>query len=141
VVNQRVAQYIYIYFPLELIKTVTTTANIIPFFAFPPEIRRVIYTTNAIESMNSSLRKVITSQQIFPSDEAAFKVVYLVMGNISQQWTMPIKDGKPALNRFAILFEDGLRECPSRKTLQSKMSEKSFLIDFYGLLSFFNRND
>jgi len=68
----------------------------------------VIYTTNPIESMNSSLRKVITSQQIFPSDEAAFKVVYLAMGNISQQWTMPIKDGKPALSRFAILFEDGL---------------------------------
>ncbi len=82
--------------------------NLIPFFAFPPEIRRVIYTTNAVESMNSSLGKVITSQQIFPSDEAAFKVVYLVMGNISQQWTMPIKDGKPALNRFAIFFEDGL---------------------------------
>ncbi|MEB3125840.1 MAG: transposase, partial [Synechococcales bacterium] len=81
-------------------------ANIIPFFAFPPEIRRVIYTTNAIESMNSSLRKVIKSQQIFPSDEAAFKLVYLAMGNISKQWTMPIKDWKPALNRFAILFED-----------------------------------
>jgi putative transposase len=74
--------------------------NLIPFFAFLPEIRRVIYTTNAIESMNSSLRKVITSQQIFPSDETAFKLVYLATGNKSQQWTMPIKDGKPALNRF-----------------------------------------
>ncbi|XGB40071.1 MAG: transposase [Cyanobacteria bacterium LVE1205-1] len=74
-------------------------ANSIPFFAFPPEILRVIYPTNAIESRNSSLGKVITSQQIFPSDEAVFKVVYLVMGNISQQWTMPIKDGKHALDR------------------------------------------
>ena len=99
---------LYIYFPLELIKAVTTTANIIPFFAFPPEIRRVIYITNAIESMNSSLRKMITSQQIFPSDETAFKLAYLMMGNISQQWTMPIKNGKPALNRFAILFKDRL---------------------------------
>ncbi|NUN66290.1 hypothetical protein HCU40_16415 [Pseudanabaena biceps] len=52
-------------------------ANIIPFFVFPPEIRRAIYTTNAIESMNSSLRKVIKSQQIFPSDAAAFKLVYI----------------------------------------------------------------
>ncbi len=62
-------------------------ANIIPFFAFPPEIRRAIYTTNAIESMNSSLRKVIKSQQIFPSDDAAFKLVYLAMRNISKKWT------------------------------------------------------
>jgi transposase-like protein len=67
-------------------------ANIIPFFAFPSEIRRAIYTTNAIESMNSSLRKVIKSQQIFPSDEAAFKLVYLAMRNISKKWTMPIRD-------------------------------------------------
>jgi len=106
VVKRKVAQYIYIYFPLGRIKAVTTTANIIPFFAFSPEIRKVTYTTNAMESMNSSLRKVIKSQQIFPSAEAAFKLVYLAIGNISKQWTMPIKDWKPALNRFAILFED-----------------------------------
>jgi putative transposase len=83
-------------------------ANIIPFFAFPLEIRKAIYTTNAIESMNSSLRKVIKSQQIFPTDEAAFKLVYLAIRNISKKWTMPIRDWKPALNRFAILFEDRL---------------------------------
>ena len=83
-------------------------ANIIRFFAFPTEIRRAIYTTKAIESMNSSLRKVIKSQQIFPSDEAAFKLVYLAMRTISKKWTMPIRDWKPALNRFAILFEDRL---------------------------------
>jgi transposase-like protein len=58
-------------------------ANIIPFFAFLPEIRRAIYTTNAIESMNSSLRKVIKSQQIFPSDDDAFMLVYLAIRNIS----------------------------------------------------------
>jgi putative transposase len=83
-------------------------ANIIRFFSFPTEIRRAIYTIKAIESMNSSLRKVIKSQQIFPSDEAAFKLVYLAMRNISKKWTMPIRDWKPALNRFAILFEDRL---------------------------------
>ncbi|MCA6596681.1 MAG: transposase, partial [Pseudanabaena sp. M046S1SP1A06QC] len=73
-------------------------AHIIPFFAFPSEIRRAIYITNAIESMNSSLRKVIKSQQIFPSDEAAFKLVYLAMRNISKKWTMPIRDWKHALD-------------------------------------------
>nr|WP_271253292.1 transposase [Pseudanabaena sp. Chao 1811] len=83
-------------------------ANIIPFFTFPPEIRRTIYTTKALESMNSSLRKVIKSQQIFPTDEATFKLVYLAMRNISKKWTMPIRDWKPPLNRFAILFEDRL---------------------------------
>ncbi|MEB3125554.1 MAG: hypothetical protein VKL00_08010 [Synechococcales bacterium] len=61
-----------------------------------------------MESMNSSLRKVIKSQQIFPSAEAAFKLVYVAMGNISNQWIIPIKDWKPALNRSAIPFEDGL---------------------------------
>jgi putative transposase len=82
--------------------------HIIPFFTYPAEIRKVIYTTNAIESMNSSLRKVIKSQQIFPTDDAAFKLVYLAMRNISKKWTMPIKDWKPALNRFAIEFEGRL---------------------------------
>jgi transposase-like protein len=53
--------------------------HIITFFAFPPEIHKAIYTTNAIESMNSTLRKLIETQQIFPSDDAAFKLVYLVI--------------------------------------------------------------
>ncbi|TYQ30540.1 transposase [Pseudanabaena sp. UWO310] len=61
----------------------------IPFFAFPPEIRRAIYyTTNAIELMNSRLQKVIKSQQIFSSDDATFKLVYLAMWNISKKWVM-----------------------------------------------------
>ncbi|MBD2179390.1 transposase [Pseudanabaena sp. FACHB-1998] len=76
---------------------------------FPPEIRKAIYTTtNVIESMNSSLRKVIKSQQFFLSDDADFKLVYLAIWNISKKCTMPIRDWKPALNRFAILFEDHL---------------------------------
>ena len=58
--------------------------------------------------MNSSLRKVIKFQRIFPTDEAAFKLAYLAMRNISKKWTMPIKDWKPALNRFAIEFEGRL---------------------------------
>jgi putative transposase len=64
----------------------------------------VIYTTNAIESVNMTLRKVTRNHRIFPSDEAVFKVVYLAIQNIAKKWTMPIRDWKPALNRFAIEF-------------------------------------
>jgi len=83
-------------------------ANIIPMFSFPPEIRKVMYTTNAIESVNMCLRKVTKNHRIFPSDEAALKVVYLAIHNLAKKWTMPIRDWKPALNRFAIQFEDRL---------------------------------
>lgn len=79
--------------------------RIIPFFAFPLEIRKAIYTTNAIESMNMTLRKVLKPHRAFPTDEAALKVIYLAIANISKKWTMPIRDWKPALNRFAIEFE------------------------------------
>jgi putative transposase len=80
--------------------------NIIPFFAFPAEIRKAIYTTNAIESLNMTLRKVIKNHRSFPTDDAAMKVVYLAIENIAKKWTMPIKDWKAALNRFAIAYED-----------------------------------
>lgn len=82
--------------------------RIIPFFAFPMEIRKAIYTTNAIESMNMTLRKVLKNHRVFPTDEAAMKVIYLAIGNIAKKWTMPIRDWKPALNRFAIEFGDRL---------------------------------
>lgn len=80
--------------------------RIIPFFAYPPEIRRAIYTTNAIESMNMTIRKVTKNHRTFPTDESALKVVYLAIANIAKKWTMPIRDWKPALNRFAIEFAD-----------------------------------
>jgi len=72
----------------------------------PQEIRRAIYTTNAIESLNMTLRKVIKNHRAFPTDESALKVVYLAMHNIAKKWTMPISNWKPALNRFAILYEE-----------------------------------
>jgi putative transposase len=81
-------------------------ANVIPFFEYPPEIRKVIYTTNTIESMNMTLRKVTRNHRIFPNDEAAFKVVYLALQNITTKWTMPIPNWKQALNRFAIEFPE-----------------------------------
>jgi putative transposase len=80
--------------------------RVTPFFAYPADIRRVIYTTNAIESVNMSLRKIIKTRGSFPTDEAALKLLYLALQNIARKWTMPIKEWKAALNRFAILFED-----------------------------------
>jgi len=81
-------------------------ARITPFFDYPPEIRKVIYTTNAIESVNMSLRKITKNRGSFPSDEALIKLFYLALRNISQRWTMPIRDWKAALTRFTIQFED-----------------------------------
>jgi putative transposase len=81
-------------------------SRIIPFFDYPPEIRRVIYTTNAIESVNMSLRKITKNRGSFPSDESLIKLFYLALRNISQKWSMPIRDWKAALNRFSIEFED-----------------------------------
>jgi putative transposase len=66
--------------------------RIIPFFDYPAEIRKVIYTTNAIESINMSLRKVIKTRSSFPTDEAVSKLFYLALNNISKKWTMPIRD-------------------------------------------------
>ena len=82
--------------------------RVIPFFAHPPEIRRVIYTTNAIESLNMSLRKVTKSRGSFPNDDAVLKLLYLALRNIAKKWTMPVHDWKAALNRLAILYEDRL---------------------------------
>ena len=76
------------------------------FFAYPDEIRRVIYTTNAIESLNSCLRKIIKHRRVFPHDEAATKLIYLAVQNAAKKWTMPIQHWKAALNQFALLFED-----------------------------------
>lgn len=78
------------------------------FFSYPEEIRKVIYTTNAIESVNSGLRGVIKNRGSFPTDESALKLIYLALENLSRKWTMPVRDWKAALNQFAILFEERL---------------------------------
>jgi putative transposase len=84
-------------------------ARVIPFFAHPPEIRKVIYTTNAIESLNMSLRKVSKARGSFPNDEALLKLLYLALRNVAKKWTrMMVVDWKAALNRFAIIYEDRL---------------------------------
>lgn len=84
-------------------------AHITPFFDFPPEIRKVIYTTNAIESVNMSLRKLTKSRGSFPNDEAVLQLFYLGFKTISQKWKLPIRDWKAALTRFTIQFEDRMR--------------------------------
>jgi len=80
--------------------------RITPFFAYPSDIRKVIYTTNAIESLNMSLRKVTKNRGSFPNDAAMFKLLYLALNNITKKWSRPIRDWKAALNCFSILFED-----------------------------------
>jgi len=80
--------------------------RIIPFFAFPADIHKAIYTTDAIESLNMTLRKVLRNHRSFPTDESAMKLMFRAINNISKKWTMPIRDGKSALNCFAIEFED-----------------------------------
>ena len=82
--------------------------NLITIFDYPADIRKVIYTTNAIESLNSVIRKSVKTRKVFPSDDAALKVVYLAIEAASKKWTMPIRDWKPALNRFMIEFEEQL---------------------------------
>jgi putative transposase len=80
-------------------------ANIVTLFAYPQEIRKVIYTTNAIESLNSVIRKAIKNRKIFPNDQSALKVVYLAVRKASEKWTMSIHDWRAAMNRFSIEFE------------------------------------
>ena len=80
--------------------------QVIPFFAYPAAVRKIIYTTNAIESLNMSLRKIIKNRGHFPSDDAATKLLYLALRNAAKKWTMPSRTWKQALNQFAILFQD-----------------------------------
>ncbi len=83
-------------------------ANLITFFDYSEDIRKVVYTTNIIESINSSLRKVIKTRKIFPSDNSAFKVIYLAIKSLSKRWTMPVRNWTGALNQFEIEFGDRL---------------------------------
>ena len=80
--------------------------KVIPFFAFPPAVRKVVYTTNAIESINSRLRKIIKTRGHFPSDDAATKLIWLALRNITADWGRAAPDWKVAMNQFAILYSD-----------------------------------
>jgi transposase-like protein len=84
--------------------------NLITLFAYPTEIRKVIYTTNAIESLNSVIRKAVNNRKVFPTDASATKVIYLAIEAASKTWSMPIRNWKAALNRFTIEFPGRMPE-------------------------------
>ena len=88
--------------------------DIITLFDFPPAIRRVIYTTNAIESVNSVIRKFTRNRKIYPNEESALKIVYMAIHEAAKRWTMPIRHWKQALNHFAILYEGRMPEDASK---------------------------
>jgi putative transposase len=87
-------------------------AQVIPFFAFPPAVRKVIYTTNAIESVNARLRKIIKTRGHFPSDESATKLIWLALRNITAEWSRASHDWKQAMNQFAVLYAERFTEVP-----------------------------
>ena len=82
--------------------------NLATFFAYPTDIRKVIYTTNAIESLNSVIRHAIKKRKVFPTDDSVKKVVWLAIQSASRKWTMPLKDWRMAMSRFIIEFGDRL---------------------------------
>ena len=84
--------------------------NLNTLFDYPPDIRKAIYTTNAIESLNCVIRKAIKKRKLFPTEDAARKVIYLAIQELAKKWTMPIRNWKMALNRFMIEFQDRLNE-------------------------------
>jgi transposase-like protein len=89
-------------------------ADIITLFDFPPPIRKAIYTTNAIESVNSVIRKFTRNRKIYPNEESALKIIYMAIHEASKRWTMPIRHWKQALNHFAILYEGRMPESTSK---------------------------
>ena len=80
--------------------------EVIPFMKFSPEIRKAIYTTNAIESLNYTLQRNLKTRQSFPNDEAAMKLIFMILRRISKRWTMPIKNWGEALHQFAVIYGD-----------------------------------
>ena len=84
--------------------------RVIPFFAFPPAVRRVIYTTNAIESLHSQLRKIIKTRGHFPNDDAATKLLWLALRNITANWGRLAREWREAMNQFAMLYEERFTE-------------------------------
>lgn len=78
--------------------------EVVPFYAFHPDVRRLVYTTNAIEALNSKLRRAVRARGHFPTDEAAMKLLFLVLNRSEKEWTMPAREWSLAKAQFAILF-------------------------------------
>jgi putative transposase len=88
-------------------------SHVVPFFAFPPDVRRLIYTTNALESVHAQLRKIIKTRGQFPTDDAATKLIWLALRNITAKWARSSPYWRPAMNQFAILYEGRFSPSPS----------------------------
>jgi transposase-like protein len=93
-------------FPMVVASWHRAWTHVIPFFAFPPDVRRVIYTTNALESVHARLRKILKTRGHFPTDEAATKLIWLALRNITREWARPVAQWRAAMAPFAILYED-----------------------------------
>ena len=91
-------------------QSAASAVAVVPFIDYPPEIRKVIYTTNAIETVNYDLRRLTKHRGAFPSDEALTRLLYLALRNISKRWTLLIRDWKAALDRFTIQFEERITQ-------------------------------
>lgn len=83
--------------------------HVMPFYAFPLEVRRILYTTNALESVHARIRKIIKTRGVFPSDDAAAKLIWLALRNATQRWTLPLRTWKAALVHFSVVYEDRFR--------------------------------
>jgi transposase-like protein len=99
--------------------------DIITLFDYPPPIRKAIYTTNAIESVNSVIRKFTRNRKIYPTEESALKIIYMAIHEASKKWTMPIRHWKQALNHFAILFEGRLPETHALPILKNTSKSRT----------------
>jgi transposase-like protein len=99
-----------------------------PLFKFSPDIRKAVYTTNAIESVNYTIQKIIKHRQSFPNDEAATKLIFMGLKHISRKWTMPIRDWGAALNQFAIIYgEDRVPDVPfTQNNLRARALENCY---------------
>jgi transposase-like protein len=80
--------------------------ELIPFFTFSPDIRKAVYTANAVESVKYTIQKTIKRHPSFPNGEAAMKLIFTGLKNISGKWTMPVRDWGTALNQFAIIYRE-----------------------------------
>jgi transposase-like protein len=100
-------------FPTAVVAWRRAWDRVIPFFAFAPQVRRVIYTTNAIESIHCQLRKIIKTRGHFPSDDAATKLIWLALRNITADWGRAAKEWREAMNQFAIAYGDRFTKTPA----------------------------
>ena len=100
-------------FPTVVASWRRTGTHVIPFFAFTPAVRRVIYTTNALERVHARLRTIIKTRSHFPHDQAASKLLWLALRNITAAWILPVREWKAAMTQFAILYEDRFTTPPA----------------------------